>query len=390
MIGHAMTPLHFEFRTDSASSCDADPNADHGADLDTRMHERPGIRMPGEFEPQDAMIIGCSTLVREAPQVFLNIVRALYRRIRLIGLVENESGRTLASMLLATASLPQDAIQMVRIPASSMWVRDYGPTTVIDDRGGRYFLDFDRRHLRPANVQSATVELASILDTPRLPIELSLAGGNLLSNGDGVCVTSSTVILQNSAGDRKVEQIGTELCRYLGAQRWAYVSPLPGERTGHVDLICTFVSSDTLVVGRADPSEDADYASRLDKVADHMARVQTRSGPLRIVRIPMPSSRDTHSRSYTNVVFANGTLLVPLYPETDGHLDRIAMEIYSRLLPGWEIVGIDVSSFSHLNGALHCLTCNIPSAVPVRNVTAPPGLINPTPLDLAAGEPGMI
>jgi hypothetical protein len=89
-------------------------------------------------------------------------------------------------------------------------------------------------------------------------------------------------------------------------------------------------------------------------------------------------------------VFANGTLLVPLYPETDGHLDRIAMEIYSQLLPGWEIVGIDVSSFTHLNGALHCLTCNIPSAAPVRNIAAAPGMIDPTPRDLAAGETDLI
>jgi agmatine deiminase len=183
--------------------------------------------------------------------------------------------------------------------------------------------------------------------------------------------------------------MGLELCRHLGAERWAYVSPLPGERTGHIDLICTFVSSDTLVVGKADPQRDADYAQRLDKVADHLARVQTRNGPLRVVRIPMPSSRDNHSRSYTNVVFANGTLLVPLYPETDGHLDRVAMGIYSQLLPGWDIVGIDVSSFSHLNGALHCLTCNIPTAVPARKVSPASGVIDPTSMDMAAGEPDL-
>jgi agmatine deiminase len=381
-----MTPLHFEITTDSCTV----PDANSKTKIDTHDAEQPGMRMPGEFEPQDAIVVGCSTLVQDAPQVFLNIVRALYRRIQLIGLVDSESRQTLGRMLLATAGLPQSAIQLVRVSASSMWVRDFGPTTVIDDRGGRRFLDFDRRHLRPSNVHTATEQLASILGVPRLPVNLSMAGGNLLSNGDDVCLTSSTVILQNSQEDGGIEQIGVELCRYLGAKRWAYVSPLPGERTGHVDLICTFVSRDTLVVGKADPVQDADYAQRLDKVADHLARVQTRTGPLRVVRIPMPSSRDTHSRSYTNVVFANGTLLVPLYPETDGHRDRIAMEIYSRLLPDWEIVGIDVSSFSHLNGALHCLTCNIPSAAPVRNIPSASGLVDPTPMDLAAGEAGLI
>ena len=85
-----------------------------------------------------------------------------------------------------------------------------------------------------------------------------------------------------------------------------------------------------------------------------------------------------------------GDPIGPTLVESAGHLDRIALEIYSGVLPGWDIVGIDVSAFSHLNGALHCLTCNIPSTVPVRKVTAAPGLIDPTPMDLAAGEPGMI
>jgi agmatine deiminase len=380
-----MTPLHFEYTTESFIP---DTNSDTG--LDSNDEDQPRMRMPGEFEPQDAIIIGCSTLVKNAPQVFLNVVQALYRRIRLIGLVEDANRETLGHMLLATAGLPPNAIRFLRVPASSMWVRDYGPTTVVDDRGGRRFLDFDRRHLRPPSVHTATEQIASILGVPRVPVDLSLAGGNLLANGDGVCLTSSTVILQNTERGRELGEIGVELCGRLGADRWAYVSPLPGERTGHIDLICTFVSRDTLVVGKADQRQDADYAERLDKVADHLARVQTRTGPLRVVRIPMPSSRDTHSRSYTNVVFANGTLLVPLYPETDGHLDRIAMEIYSHLLPGWDIVGIDVSSFSHLNGALHCLTCNVPSAAPVRNVMPAPGTDRPTSTDLAAGEPGVI
>jgi agmatine/peptidylarginine deiminase len=180
------------------------------------------------------------------------------------------------------------------------------------------------------------------------------------------------VIAQNCEQGRQVREIGTELCRCVGAVRWAYVSPLPREHTGHIDLICTFVSAGTLVVGRADPDENPDYAERLDKIADHVSGLETGAGPLNVVRIPMPSSHDTHSRSYTNVVFANGTLVVPLYPETDAYRDRIALDTYRQLLPDWRIVGIDVSRFSHLNGALHCLSCNIPAAVPAARLPERP------------------
>jgi agmatine/peptidylarginine deiminase len=380
-----MIPLHFEYTTDSVL-----PNTGLDADLGGHDGEQARLRMPGEFERQDAMLIGCTTLVEKAPQVFLNLVQTLWRHVQLIGLVDSENRETLGRMLVATTGLPANAIQFVRLAAGSMWVRDYGPVTVIDQFGRRRFLDFDRRHLRPHNVQSAARDLAAMTGVPLQSVPLCLAGGNLLSNGDGVCLTTATVIMQNTEQGRQIEEIGTELIRCVGAERWAYVSPLPREHTGHIDLICTFVAADTLVVGQADPDENSDYAERLDKIADHLSGLETATGRLRIVRIPMPSSHDTHSRSYTNVVFANGTLVVPLYPETDAHRDRIALDTYRQLLPAWHIVGVDVSRFSHLNGALHCLTCNIPAAVPAGNLPERPEAVHPTATAPITGEPGVV
>jgi agmatine/peptidylarginine deiminase len=149
------------------------------------------------------------------------------------------------------------------------------------------------------------------------------------------------------------------------------------------------VAADTLVLGQADPQENGDYAERLDKIAEHLTGLQTGAGPLKIVRIPMPSSHDTHSRSYTNVVFANGTLVVPLYPETDADRDRIALATYRQLLPAWDIVGIDVSRFSHLNGALHCLTCNIPAVVSQCDPPTRPATNQPSSTVPVTGEPGL-
>ena len=64
-------------------------------------------------------------------------------------------------------------------------------------------------------------------------------------------------------------------------------------------------------------------------------------------------------RSYTNVIYANGVLLVPRYPESDPASLEQAVATYARLLPGWRVKALDVGELHGLGGALHCISNNI-------------------------------
>ena len=139
--------------------------------------------------------------------------------------------------------------------------------------------------------------------------------------------------------------------------------PLEGESTGHVDMFCAFLKMDLAVVGRYDPAEDPENAARLDQIAEDLAGLNTRTGPLRIERLPMPDHRDGFWRTYTNVVFANDVLLVPIYPAYCPDLDEEALAIFRRLLPDRRVVGIDASELIKMNGALRCITMNVPTGI---------------------------
>ncbi len=99
----------------------------------------------------------------------------------------------------------------------------------------------------------------------------------------------------------------------------------------------------------------------LDKAADQLATVTFNGKPLRIVRIPMSLKGDNAIRTYTNVVFANGTLLVPQYADVDPALNEQALKIYRETMPGWNVVGIECLSVAKKGGSLHCITCIVPS-----------------------------
>ena len=44
----------------------------------------------------------------------------------------------------------------------------------------------------------------------------------------------------------------------------------------------------------------------------------------------------------------------------DAALDKVALATYRKLLPNWEMVGIDCSTLADKRGALHCISFNIP------------------------------
>ncbi len=86
-------------------------------------------------------------------------------------------------------------------------------------------------------------------------------------------------------------------------------------------------------------------------------------GKLEVVRVPMPvkieqANQDTWY-SYTSVVFANGTLLVPTYRHTDAAVEKKALELYRRVLPGWKIVSIDATDLADEGGSLHRFALNL-------------------------------
>ena len=75
----------------------------------------------------------------------------------------------------------------------------------------------------------------------------------------------------------------------------------------------------------------------------------------------MPDHDDAIRRTYTNIVFANEMVLVPTSPDYCPELDEEALASYRRWLPERRMVGIDASGLIRMNGALRCITMNLPT-----------------------------
>ena len=296
------------------------------------------------------------------PSVLVDIVSAIHRKARILCLTGTSEDNDGIQKLLLGEGLPAGSVVFLNLPVLTMWVRDFGPICVENSRAELVLVDTHYRERRGNKIDDTVPEsMATLLELPCREVPLTMEGGDLLSNGRGLCLSSTRLINRNAHyRNYDPETVGSLLREYLGFEEWIPLPPLEGESTGHVDMFLTLVKPDVVVVGQYDPALDPINAERLDQIASQLAQTETNLGRLSVERIPMPPHDDGLWRTYTNVIFANGTLLIPAYPDVCPDLDRQAREIYSRLLPDWQVIGIDVSELIKMRGALRCITMNIP------------------------------
>lgn len=316
--------------------------------------------MPADFEKQSAIVLGCNELFPYHPRVLVDLCAALIDKIALIGIVADEEQRKQVITLLCDWGLPAHLLHFVSLPVKGMWVRDYGPAFVRDREGAIKILDAEYLEADRPEDDKAPSELAALLRLPVSPVPLTCEGGNLLSNGQGLCLTTTALPARNANRGHDPQTVCNILGNYYGFRQVIVLKSLLSEPTGHIDMFASFVAPNVVVVGEYDPKVDPVNADILNENAKILSEGRTAFGPLRVVRIPMPSNRGGLWKTFTNVIYANGTLIMPTYGAAELELQKEAIATFQRLLPDWEVIGIDATTVIKQRGSLRCVSINIP------------------------------
>jgi len=151
---------------------------------------------------------------------------------------------------------------------------------------------------------------------------------------------------------------------------------LPYDGIHHIDMHMKLLDEETLLVGEypAGVADGPQIEANLQYVLDQYPSAF--GTPYEVVRIPMPPYNGQYPdvlgvpyRTYTNAVFVNKLLLVPIYEPA---YDTTALRILREALPGYRVQGINCNQIIPAGGAIHCVT----RAVGVRD----PLLISHQPL----------
>jgi len=350
-----------------------------------------GFRMPAEWEPHE----GCYVIWPERPDNWRlggKPAQAAFTRVaETIAATEAVTVLASARQYVNARERLSPSVRVVEMTTDDAWVRDTGPTFVIDAsgqrravswqfnawgglRGGLYFpWDAD------ALVGRKIADLERVdLYRPAIVVE----GGAIDVDGEGTLLSTRECLLNaNRNPSLDQEQVEEVLRDHCGVDTviWLPQGVVSDETDGHVDNMCRFVSPGHVVLtwtdDAADPQHERSRAALdvLRRARDGRGRrldvtLLHQPGPLTISadeaagvdQVPGVQPRVVGERmagSYVNAYLGNDLVVLPVFD--DPH-DDAAVATYEGLFPGRRVVPVPGREILLGGGNVHCITQQVP------------------------------
>ena len=346
-----------------------------------------GFWMPGEFEAH----AGCWMLWPQradnwreqalpAQQAFVQLAAAIAAFEPLtVGVAPRHLEFARAALL--------PKIRVVPLASDDCWMRDVGPTIVVDRRGRRRGVDWRfnawgglYHPYRRDDAVAAGVLAREGLARYRAPFVNE--GGAIHSDGEGTLLVTEQCLLNRNRNPRleraRIEQL---LKDYTGARKliWLGQGVVDDETSGHVDNLVCFARPGAVCLTWTDNRRDAQHRVSRDAFERLMDARDAMGRRLRVYKLPSPGPLTLTRReaagvqhsagirtlragqrlagSYVNFYLANGAVIAPLL---DARHDAQALRRLRAIFPRRRVVGVPARELLLGGGNIHCLTQQIP------------------------------
>lgn len=352
-----------------------------------------GFRMPAEWERHD----GCWMVwperadnwrlgAKPAQRAFAAVAEA-------IAASEPVTVAVSARQFEHARSRLSPAVRLVEMTTDDAWMRDTGPSFVVDGAGRRRGVDWrfnawgglDGGLYFPwDNDDRVARKVLEIEGADRYRAPIVLEGGSIHVDGEGTVLTTEQCLLAaNRNPGLSREEIEGVLRDYLGAEKVVWLGDgVPYDETdGHIDNLACFVAPGVIALTVTEDRDDPHYAVAADAIARLEAATDARGRRFEIVRLPSPGpihiaadeasdvdavegtqprrAGDRLAASYVNFYLGNDRIV---YPLLDERFDERAREILAGCFPGREIVGVAAREILLGGGNIHCITQQVPTA----------------------------
>jgi agmatine deiminase len=352
-----------------------------------------GFRMPAEWEPH----AGCWMLWPERSDNWRNGAKpaqhAFAAVARAISLGEPVTVCVSPAQYNAARDQLVPEIRVVEMTSNDSWIRDCGPTFVINREGkirgvdwrfnawggvrdGLYF-PWDQDDL----VGEKVLEMER---NDRYVPDLVMEGGSFDVDGMGtVLVTEQCLLNTNRNPEKSKAQIEAYLRDYLGVDKvlWLGLGVHLDETDGHVDNLCRFVAPGQVVLTWTDDRSDPQYAISKDAYDRLSTMRDARGQALQIHKLYQPdplyvtgteaagidhvpgselrTAGDRLAASYVNFYIANQRVVMPSFGDLH---DETARNILAGLFPDRTVESVPGREILLGGGNIHCITQQEPRA----------------------------
>ncbi|MGO8929874.1 MAG: agmatine/peptidylarginine deiminase [Limisphaerales bacterium] len=344
-----------------------------------------GFSMPAEWERHEATWliwphnqVDWPGKVDTVRWVYGEIVRKVCPGEIVRILVNTKADQKLAHLYLTRAGADLGRVEFIPHPTNRGWTRDTGPIFVRrGEKGETAIVHFhfnawakhdDWQKDRRVPQTAARLLGKRLFNAECKGRDFVIEGGGIEVNGRGTLLTTGQCYLDPKVqvrnpglGRREIEET---LRRYLGVTSvfWLAAGPAGDDTHGHIDDICRFVNSKTVVLIEETNRKDVNYrplAENWERIQD--LRLEDGSRP-EVVPLPMPGplyfAGNRLPASYANFYITNAAVLVPTFNDAN---DRVALGVLGELFKDRSVIGLHAVDLVLGRGTVHCLTQQQPA-----------------------------
>lgn len=334
---------------------------------ETAPHERTWMAFPRE-----GLTLGETAAEREAGYAAWADVANAIAPFEPLSMVVDPTETARARRMLSAE------IELVEAPLDEFWMRDFGPTFVVDDERpgvlGAVDWIFNGWGAPEWAEWTKSAEIARFI-AERVGAELVSSmlvneGGGIHVDGEGTVLLTDTVQLdprRNPYADRA--RVEAELARTIGTSKAIW---LPRGLTrdydqfgtnGHVDIVATIPSPGRLLLHEQRDPGHPDFEVTRDLRARLQGETDAAGRPFEIIDLPAPETLRDHEGfvdwSYVNHLVVNDGVIACGFGEE--RADAAAREILADAYPGRRVVTVDSREIFARGGGIHCITQQQPA-----------------------------
>ena len=347
--------------------------------------------MPGEFEPHSGCWMAWPERTDNWRQGAKPAQEAFAALASAIGVSEPVTMAVSDAQFEHCREMLPAEVRVVEVSTDDAWMRDTGPTFLVDGKGGRRGVDWRFNAWGGTNGglyfpwdrdDRVAAKVLEVEGAERYRAPIVLEGGAIHVDGEGTVLSTEECLLNpNRNPELSREQIVRALLDYLGAEKvvWLGAGVFADETDGHVDNLACFAQPGVVLLTWSDDEDDPQHEISRDARKRLEAATDAQGRRLEVVLLPSPGpleisaeeaegvdagegtqprrAGDRLAASYVNFYLGNSRIV---YPLLDPRHDEEAAAILRRVFPEREVVGVPAREILLGGGNIHCITQQVP------------------------------
>lgn len=350
-----------------------------------------GFRMPAEHEAHDEIWLGWPERTdtwqwgaKPAQKAFVNVANTIADYTQVSVAVSAAQFKNARSQL-------SPSVRLVEISSNDSWLRDTGPTYVVNDKGQRRAIDWqfnawgglvDGLYFPWDLDDAVAAKIANIYRDPIYKAPFILEGGSIHSDGEGTVYTTKECLLHPSRNpELSQKEIEEQLKEYLGAEKIIWIENglyADDDTNGHVDNLLHVVRPGEVVLSWTDNINDPQYPISEAALKKLEQEKDARGRTIKVHKLYLPEpltitaeeatgfdscdgmDRQIGTRlaaSYANFLITNKLII---FPKLSLESDLQAQLTLEEIFPDHDVIGVEARNILLGGGNIHCITQQIP------------------------------